>query len=199
MAVPRNHLPGPHRFLTQSANLVSALRFILAFIWIAVFFGNRPHRWILRTIAISGAASDLLDGRIARWTNSAGRFGRWLDSVADIAFILTVLASETYAGVIPAYIPALVAASFTQYILDSVLIRGSTVPVKSRLGHWAGVFNYMIVILLAWAPPPRAAGRLIADFAPMVGLFYLMAIGERMLSYGIARRLLSQQPVSRCG
>ena len=131
MAAPRNHLPGNHRTLAQIANLVSALRFILAFIWVAVFFAARPHRWILRTIALSGAVSDLLDGPIARWTHSASRFGRWLDSVADIAFILTVLSCETFAGVIPIYLPALIAASFTQYVLDSVLIRACSVPVKS--------------------------------------------------------------------
>jgi phosphatidylglycerophosphate synthase len=197
--VPRNHVPGPHPLLAQSANVVSSLRFVLAFIWIAVFFGDRPHRWILRTIAITGAASDFVDGRIARWTHSAGQFGRWLDSLADIAFILAVLSCEAYARTIPAYLPALIAASFTQYILDSVLIRGSAVPVKSRLGHWAGVFNYGIVVLLAWAPPRLGVGRLVNDCAPMVGLFYLAAMCERAFSYGLARRLLSKHPVRRCG
>jgi phosphatidylglycerophosphate synthase len=198
MAVARNNVPGSHRLLRQSANLVSASRFILAFIWVVVFFNDRPHRWKLRSIAICGAASDFLDGRIARRTHSAGRFGRWLDNAADVAFILTVLLCETYAGVIPVYLPALVAASFTQYIVDSMLISGSTLPVKSRLGHWGGIFNYLIVILLAWPLPPRA-GRMLYDFAPTVGLFYLAAMCERVLSYGIARRLLNQQPVSRCG
>jgi phosphatidylglycerophosphate synthase len=198
--VARNQLPRRHRFLTQSANLVSALRFMLASIWVLVFFADSPHRYILPAIALSGAASDLLDGRIARWTRSAGRFGRWLDSVADIVFILTALWCETYAGVIPAYIPALVALLFTQYVVDSVLIRGSAVPVKSRLGHWAGVFNYLMVILLACAAPSRTVASSLNGFAPMVGLFYLAAMCERVLSYRVARRLFSsQQPVSRCG
>jgi phosphatidylglycerophosphate synthase len=187
--LPRNHVSSPYSFLTQSANLVSASRFILACIWVAVFFAHRSHPQILRAIALGGAVSDFLDGRIARWTHSASQFGRWLDSAADIVFILTLLSCETYAGVIPVYLPALVAVSFAQYVVDSVLIRGSAVPVKSRLGHWAGVFNYIIVIVLAWAPPPRAAGRLLQDLAPMIGLFYLAAMCERALSYGVARGL----------
>jgi len=150
------------------------------------FFGDHPHPQVLRAIALSAAASDFLDGRIARWTDSAGRFGRWLDSVADIVFILTVLSCETYAAIIPAYLPVLVAASFTQYVADSVLIRRSMVPVKSLLGHWAGVFNYVIVLVLAWAPPPRSPGRLLRDFAPIIGLFYVAAICERALSYRAA-------------
>jgi hypothetical protein len=83
----------------------------------------------------------------------------------------------------------LVAVSFAQYVIDSVLIRGSAVPVKSRLGHWAGVFNYIIVIVLVWAPPPRSPGTLLRDLAPMIGLFYLAAMCERALFYGIARGL----------
>ena len=188
MAASRNHVPSLHSFLTQSANLVSASRFILACIWVTVFFAHRSHPQMLGAIALGGAASDFLDGRVARWTHSASQFGRWLDSVADIVFILTVLSCEAYAGVIPVYLPILIAASFAQYVADSVLIRGSAVPVKSRLGHWAGVFNYIIVIVLAWAPP-RSLGTLLRDLAPMIALFYLAAMCERALSYGITRGL----------
>ncbi|MBV8056615.1 MAG: CDP-alcohol phosphatidyltransferase family protein [Deltaproteobacteria bacterium] len=187
--LPRNLISNPHSFLTQSANLVSASRLILACIWVVIFFAHRSHPQILRAIALGGAVSDLIDGHIARWTHSTSRFGRWLDNTADIVFILTVLSCETYAGVIPIYLPALIAASFAQYVADSVLIRGSAVPVKSRLGHWAGVFNYIIVIVLAWAPPPRLLGTLLRDLAPMIGLFYVAAMCERALSYDIAHGL----------
>jgi phosphatidylglycerophosphate synthase len=193
MAEPRNGLPihisSLQAVLKHSANLVSGSRLILACIWVAVFFGDRSQSRILGAIALSGAASDFIDGRIARSTHSASQFGRWLDSVADIVFILAVLSSEAYARVIPIYLPALVAASFGQYAVDSVLIRGSAVPVKSRLGHWAGIFNYIIVIVLTWAPPPRLPGRLLRAFAPMIGFFYLAAMGERALSYPITRGL----------
>jgi phosphatidylglycerophosphate synthase len=179
-----DHLPHPHRVLTQSANLLSASRLVLAFVWIAVFFfSDRSRPQILRAIALGGAASDFLDGRVARWTHSAGRFGRWLDSTADIVFVLTALTCESYAGFIPVYLPALVAASFSQYVIDSVLIRGSTIPVKSRVGHWGGILNYIIVIVLAWAPPPQSPGVLLRDLSPLIALFYLGAMFERALSY----------------
>lgn len=196
MAVPRNHDARPHNFLSQSANLVSASRFILACIWVVIFFGDRFHPGILRTIALGGAASDFLDGRIARWTLSASRFGRWLDNLADIIFVLTVLSCESYVRTIPIYLPVLIAASFAQYVIDSVWISGSAVPIKSRLGHWAGIFNYVIVIILAWAPPPRLMGRLLRNLAPMIGMFYLAAMCERAMSYRLAR-VLSYQASSR--
>src|SRR5262249_32901929 len=130
MAAGRNSMARPHHMRSQSANLISASRFILAGLWVAVFFGERSHPGILRAIALGGAASDFPDGRIARWTHSAGGFGRWLDNVADIVFVLTVLACETRVRAIPLYLPALAAASFAQYVADSIWIRGSAVPIK---------------------------------------------------------------------
>ncbi len=167
--------------------------------WIAVFFGDRSHPGVLRAIALGGAASDFLDGHIARWTLSAGGFGRWLDNVADIVFVLTVLSCEAQARAIPIYLPVLVATSFAQYVTDSVWIRGSAVPIKSRLGHWAGIFNYIIVIVLAWAPPPRLPGALLQDLAPMIAVFYLAAMCERAISYRLVcglRRVTAVKPAA---
>ncbi len=138
-------------------------------------------------IALSSAASDFLDGRVARRTRSADGFEPWLDGLADIVFILTALTCEARAGAIPVYIPALIAASFAQYAIDSVLIRGSTIPVKSRLGHWGGILNYALVVLLALAPPPRSPGMLVRDISPLIAIFYLAAMFERALSYSPAR------------
>jgi phosphatidylglycerophosphate synthase len=198
------HYPGSQLFLTQGANLVSVSRFVLASIWVAIFFGGHAHSYILGVIALCGAASDFLDGRIARRTHSANDFGRWLDNVADIAFILAALSCEAYAGVIPGYLPGVIAASFAQYAVDSVVMRGSPVPVKSRLGHWAGIFNYVLVILLAWVPARRFPPKLFGALPPMIGLFYVAAMCERALFYRtggmLARTSVSgQQPVSRCG
>jgi len=152
---------------------------------------QRPE--ILGSIALAGAISDFFDGRVARRMDSAGRFGQWLDSLADIVFVLTALACEAYAGAIPFYIPVLIAASFTQYVIDSLMICGSSTPVKSRLGHWGGVINFALVIILAFAPPPRWPTLLRAG-APLIAIFYLAAIFERTLSY----RLIGARGPFRC-
>jgi phosphatidylglycerophosphate synthase len=144
---------------------------------------RRPE--ILGSIALAGAISDFFDGRVARRMNSADRFGQWLDSLADIVFVLTALACEAHAGAIPVYIPTLIAASFTQYVIDSLMICGSSTPVKSRLGHWGGVINFTLVITLAFAPPPQ--WPLLRAGAPLIAIFYLAAIFERTLSYRLIR------------
>jgi phosphatidylglycerophosphate synthase len=173
----------------QAANLLSASRFALAVVWLAAFLSGERRSEIFGAIALAAALSDFVDGRVAQRTGSADGFGRWLDSLADIAFLLTALICQARAGAIPAYIPALVAASFAQYAIDSVVICGSAIPVKSRLGHWGGVINYAVVILLALTPPPRWPGTMIRDLSPLIGMFYLAAMLERALNYRQARAI----------
>jgi phosphatidylglycerophosphate synthase len=175
-----------HKLLMSWANVVSSARLLLAGFWVIVSFSNHPQGHTLGVIALVGAVSDILDGRIARLTHSAGQFGRWLDNAADIVFILAALCCETYAGIIPAYLPALVAALFVQYAVDSVVIRGSAVPVKSHLGHLAGIFNYVIVIALAWMPRTLFTEPLPRIAPPLIALFYVAAMCERALFYRVA-------------
>ena len=83
-------------------------------------------------------------------------------------------------GAIPLYIPLLIALSFSQYVIDSVVIgQPAAGPIRSRLGHWGGIINYALVITLAVAPPPAFPGALVRDLAPLLALFYIAAISER--------------------
>ncbi len=96
-----------------------------------------------------------------------GGVGRWLDSIADIVFVLTALICEASIGAIPFYIPALIALSFSQYAIDSMLLSGA--PIKSRLGHFGGIINFALVIVLSLAPPPELPGAIVARALPCVG------------------------------
>ena len=129
----------------------------------------------------AGAISDFLDGRIARRMGIAGGVGRWLDAVADITFVLTALACEAVARAIPFYIPMLIALSFSQYAIDSMLLSGA--PIKSRLGHFGGIINFALVIVLALAPPPAMPGVIVRALCPLLAIFYIAAITERIVGY----------------
>jgi len=179
-------------FWKAAANLLSASRFVLAGLWLAAYASGDGRPALLGAIALAAAASDFADGRLARWAASGDQFGRWLDAIADIVFIHAALSCEAHAGSIPAYIPVLISLSFAQYALDSVVILGSGVPVASRLGHWAGAFNYVLVIVLALAPAPRLPGRVIRAAAPLIAVFYLAAIVERALNYRRGQRRSTQ-------
>jgi CDP-diacylglycerol--glycerol-3-phosphate 3-phosphatidyltransferase len=165
----------------QTANLLSASRVILAIAWLFAFEAGYTGAAVLGSIAIAGAISDLLDGRIARKMGIAGGVGRWLDSVADIIFVLTALCCEAWSGAIPFYIPALIAISFSQYAIDSMVLSGA--PLRSRLGHLGGIINFAMVIVLAFARPPAMSGIMLRELSPLLAIFYMAAIGERVLGY----------------
>lgn len=165
----------------QAANLLSAGRLLLAMVWLFAFEAGYTSAAVLGTIAIAGAISDLLDGRVARRMGIVGGVGRWLDSIADIVFILTALTCEAWAGAIPLYIPMLIALSFSQYAIDSMLLSGA--PIKSRLGHFGGIINFALVIVLGLAPPPVLPGAILRALCPLLAVFYIAAIGERIIGY----------------
>lgn len=166
---------------SQAANLLSASRFALAVAWLLAFGAGYTGAAVLGTIAIAGALSDLLDGRVARKMGIVGGVGRWLDSIADIVFVLTALTCEAWVGALPFYIPVLIAGSFSQYAIDSMLLSGA--PIKSRLGHFGGIINYALVIVLGLAPPPALAGVAVRALRPLLATFYIAAIAERFVGY----------------
>ena len=168
---------------THAANVLSASRFVLGAMWLAAFVHGDRRPEVLGSIALCAALSDFVDGPVARRMRAADAFGRWLDSVADLAFVLTALTCEAQAGAIPAYIPVLIAVSFAQYAVDSILINGSFTPVKSRLGHWGGIINFALVLLLAFASCARWSGVLVREVSQPLAIFYLAAILERILGY----------------
>ena len=165
------------------ANALSASRFALSVLWLAAFVHGYRGSGLLVPIALIAALSDLIDGPIARRTRSVDAFGRWLDNVADLAFVLTALLCEAWAGAIPGYIPILIAASFAQYAIDSILVSGASVPVKSRIGHWAGIVNYALVLMLALTYASQWSPILIRDVSPLLAVWYLAAIVERAYLY----------------
>lgn len=163
--------------------MLSGSRFALAALWIAVFAAGVTARSVYVAMVAIASFSDFVDGRLARRLGVSSAAGRWLDSLADIAFVLAALCCESFAGAIPLYIPVLIAISFTQYAIDSTVIHREGAPVRSRLGHWGGVINYGLAIALAIAPPASAVAHGIRAIAPLLAAFYLAAIAERVLAY----------------
>jgi phosphatidylglycerophosphate synthase len=173
----------------QAANILSASRFALAALWMAAFTAGMRESVVLGPIATGAAFSDYIDGPVARWMGHAEGAGRWLDPAADIVFVLTALACEALAGAIPIYMPILITCSFSQYAIDSVAIGGNSEPIKSRLGHWGGIINFALVLMLAWAPPPLWPGRVLREVSPLIAGFYVAAMIERALNYRLVQGL----------
>jgi len=169
--------------LVRIPDALTVSRFAMAAAWIAMRNAAPDAHATFAAIAILAAASDFIDGRIARWLGVAREAGGWLDSVADVTFVLAALSSYAAAGEIPWIIPLLIAVSFAQYAADSLWLHRAGAPVRSRLGHWGGILNYALVLAMALGAPMPAMRQQIIALVPAIAIFYIAAIIERALTY----------------
>ena len=146
----------------SAADVLTALRVPLAVLF--PFVTDVAAR-----LAIVGAvaASDFLDGVLARRGHGATRHGAVLDNLADIAFVLAGTVAGATLGLVPRAVPVAIAVAFAAYAAASV--RGRQMA-RSAAGHTAGALNYALVGLIAgaaampgraWAPLLAAAGWIV--------------------------------------
>lgn len=96
--------------------------------------------------------SDLLDGWYARKLGQESLFGRTLDHVCDVLFILTALGFFVILDLVPWWLPAAIAWAFVLYVLDSwwhTAGQPRHALVASRLGRIGGILYYVAVGLVA--------------------------------------------------
>jgi phosphatidylglycerophosphate synthase len=144
--------------VAAAADALSAFRLVAAagLPWAFAAGGAVP----LALVALA-AATDYLDGPLARRAGRATRYGAILDNVADVTFVLSATGSAAAAGVLSWAVPASIALSAGTYAAASARLAtpGGPVLARSRLGHAAGVANYLCagaaavaVALPAWPP-----------------------------------------------
>lgn len=150
----------------HAANGITALRIGATPLFVfAVDAASRgAPAWPAAALYALAAASDFTDGRVARHLGVESRRGRLFDHFADIAFLAAALTLYAAIGTVPWWVPFSVGASFAVYAGDSWW-RGdgpSLHLIGSRVGHLAGIANYVLVgtlvfnetVGLGWLPPP---------------------------------------------
>jgi phosphatidylglycerophosphate synthase len=111
------------------------------------------ERWTSAALLFSLAIlTDLLDGPLARRLNQASRLGGLLDHSTDAAFVVLLLAALSTLGYVPWLLPAVVAASFLQYVHDSRALQG-----RRLRASWLGRVNGIAYFVLASIPVYRGA------------------------------------------
>jgi len=169
--------------IALTPNALTVSRFVLAAAWIVLARVAADAFLAFATLAVVAAATDFIDGRVARRLGVAHDAGGWLDSIADVTFILAALGCYASARELPWSIPGLIALSFGQYAFDSLWLHRADAPVRSRLGHWGGIINYTLVLAMAVTKPESPARSYILEGVPIIELFYIAAIIERALAY----------------
>ena len=139
------------------AHLLTGVRLVLTPVFLLAIEYSRQQPTLFRAGCVGGlfvviCASDYYDGPIARALGLSSDWGKILDNMADITFLLVTLTYLAYGGIVPWWIPCAVGCAFGQYTLDSWwLSRRDTALalVSNPIGHWAGVLNYVGTGLMA--------------------------------------------------
>lgn len=90
----------------NAPNLVSLSRLLLTPL-AAYAILNGEYRWALGIFAVA-AATDALDGLLARWLHASTRLGAYLDPIADKALLSTAYLVLGVAGLVPWWLVVIV-------------------------------------------------------------------------------------------
>lgn len=138
-----------HGFLTVS-NLLSLARIPLGLTFLAV---DEPM--VLAIIAGAGALTDLLDGWIARWTDTRTEIGALLDPFCDRVFVFFALVSFLPSGHIDwaGFVILVLRDIFTGGVFVITKLTGQQMPFHSRLGgRVTTTFQVVALFALIFAP-----------------------------------------------
>lgn len=111
-------------------------------------------------LALLAAASDFVDGRIARRLGTSSPSGAILDVVADGVFVVCALAALAAAGVVSRALPAAVLLSLAGFALSArrrkrtasvAVVADARRGPADRAGHYAGIANYGTVLVASAA------------------------------------------------
>jgi cardiolipin synthase len=129
-------------------NALTALRLALAPVFLVLYVKGRiePALWVFAV----AAATDVLDGLIARLLHQHSRLGSVLDPIADKLLAFCALVGLTAAGRLPLWLPALLVGRDAAQILGAVVLQAldRSVPIRpTRAGKYATFLLAVLVVL----------------------------------------------------
>jgi CDP-diacylglycerol--glycerol-3-phosphate 3-phosphatidyltransferase len=134
-------------------------------VWLLVV-GTPGARWVAGLVFIAGAATDGIDGYLARRWDVSTRTGQWLDPLADKALVAAPVITLSVQGLFPVWAAVLILGREVAVVLLRVLLgtRGrsmpATLPAKVKtvvqivaiamyvlpLGTWADGLEFAVLV-----------------------------------------------------
>lgn len=132
------------------ANLLTCLRLMLVVpVGMAMADADFLPPGMLALLLLLAIASDYFDGKVARFRGTASPAGQIFDHTTDFLFVTTGLAGAAIAGLVNVFLPLLIVAAFTQYVLDSHFFYREKQLHMSFLGRWNGILYFVPLCLIA--------------------------------------------------
>ncbi len=188
---------GPDRLLTIP-NVLSGIRLALVPVFVTLFLTG--HENVAVIIFAVGAFSDLVDGYIARRTDSVTAFGQLLDPLADRIFIGALAVALLGTGVLYPWLAAAVIARDVAVVATAVVlqVKGLGRPPVHLIGKLATAALFFGLTCLALSKTSISSGSLERDLGTsfVVAGAVLYYIGGIIYGRDAARRLGSGHRVA---
>ena len=119
------------------ANALSLSRIVLAVpITIVVFVDASRYAWVIVGLGAVAAATDFLDGYVARRTGTITEWGKVLDPIGDKFLLITVGGAMVVVGLLPLWLVGFIVARDLIIVIGGLLISQASGIVPSSL--WWG-------------------------------------------------------------
>jgi cardiolipin synthase (CMP-forming) len=144
------------------ANILTISRLVLLPVIVALFFSTASWAaWACLALYIIGAATDFVDGWVARKFNQITAFGTFMDPISDKIFVATILfmlvAVDRITGLwVLAVVVILARELLVSGIREYLGPKNVKLPV-TRLAKWKTTFQMLAAGLLIMAPYSAAA------------------------------------------
>jgi cardiolipin synthase len=123
----------PQERVVTIPNAISAARLVgvPVFLWLVLGLRSQAGDWWAVGVLIAAAASDWLDGKIARALNQQSRLGQVLDPAADRLYIVATILALAIRSIIPWWLVGLLAArELLLFVVFLVLRRHDYGPLQ---------------------------------------------------------------------
>jgi cardiolipin synthase len=176
--------PGP----ANLANALTGLRLVLAPVFLVLYVGGDRLRALAAFAA--AAATDLLDGLVARVLRQQTRLGAFLDPIADKLLAACALVALAATGRLPLWLPVLVVSRDLAQLAGAAVLRTTHHPVPvapTRIGKYATVALAVTVVLALadefGADPSGELGPFVIAFALLAALCVAISFAQYSLFF----------------
>lgn len=167
------------RRVVNLPNAITLSRLVMTIVFVAaVAVDSVPGRMLALAMFVLAAASDWLDGYLARRLEMVTPLGKLLDPLADKILVCTGFVFLSIIGLCPLWATALIIGrEFLVTGLRQIAVEAGTVLAADRLGKWKTSFQLAFCITgLVWL-----AFKPFADTASLGGMLHAWASPDALL------------------
>lgn len=179
------------------ANALTALRLLLAPVFLVLYIHGDRVRALAAFAA--AAATDVLDGLVARALRQHTRLGAFLDPIADKFLAACALFALAARGQLPLWLPILVVVRDALQLLGAAVLRTlhHTIPIApTRIGKYA-TFGLAATVVLALAGGFGAIPEAQAtSFVAALGLLSALCLAVSWAQYALFFVRAVREPAS---